>query len=104
MQEFREVLLNKKEELLRRIHNISKHAGITLDQDAKEASIELQNDEVLQGLDEEARHELELIDKSLDRIEKGTYSKCCSCYEDIPLARLKANPFADRCIECAAAS
>jgi DnaK suppressor protein len=39
----------------------------------------------------------------LDQIKNGTYGTCVSCTEEIPLARLKAYPFADRCIRCATA-
>lgn len=103
-EEFRKILLDKKAELERRITNIGKHAGKPLDSDSKEASIELQNDEVLQGLDDEAREELLAIQKALLRIDKNTYSQCASCQETIPIERLRANPFSDTCIDCARAA
>lgn len=46
---------------------------------------------------------LEKIDFALERIENGTYEKCASCGETIPLERLKAKPSASLCVGCQAA-
>lgn len=46
--------------------------------------------------------ELEAIDAALDRIADGTYGVCEDCGCDIPTARLHANPFTARCIDCQA--
>lgn len=43
---------------------------------------------------------LEQIDSALDRLERGEYGVCEECEEDIPMARLTAQPFARFCIEC----
>jgi hypothetical protein len=40
----------------------------------------------------------------LDQIKNGTYGICVDCGETIPMARLEAYPFADRCIRCATAA
>jgi DnaK suppressor protein len=40
------------------------------------------------------------IDTALARIDDGTYGTCVSCGNEIPLARLEANPWATLCIEC----
>ena len=101
MQEFKEVLLGKKQELERRIKNIGKHQVLN-EKSSDEAAIEMQNDEVLQGLDDGARAELEAIDNALARIENQTYDICVGCGLKIPLKRLEANPFSKQCIDCAA--
>ena len=44
--------------------------------------------------------ELEAIDAALDRIADGTYGVCEDCGCDIPTARLHANPFTARCVDC----
>ena len=44
--------------------------------------------------------ELNLIDAALARIADGTYGVCEDCACDIPAARLHANPFTARCIDC----
>ena len=40
------------------------------------------------------------IEKSLERIERGSYGECESCGEEIGLERLRARPVAVRCIDC----
>ena len=44
--------------------------------------------------------ELRMIDSALQRISAGTYGHCIDCGKDIPLARLQAEPTAERDIEC----
>ena len=40
------------------------------------------------------------IDAVIRRHKAGTYGRCFGCGEEIPLARLKAYPFAQRCAPC----
>ena len=42
------------------------------------------------------------IDEALQRVDEGTYGTCVECDQDIAEARLKALPFAVRCVECQA--
>lgn len=44
--------------------------------------------------------ELRQVEAALARIEEGTYGFCMDCGQDIPLARLRATPAAERCILC----
>lgn len=44
--------------------------------------------------------ELDAIDAALARIADGTYGVCEDCGCDIPPARLHANPFTTRCVDC----
>jgi RNA polymerase-binding protein DksA len=44
--------------------------------------------------------ELRMIDSALQRIEAGTYGNCVDCGQPIPLARLKAEPTAERDVQC----
>jgi len=50
--------------------------------------------------DEAMKSELEKIEKALTAIESGTYGFCMNCQKEIPLARLRAYPQADTCINC----
>jgi RNA polymerase-binding transcription factor len=43
---------------------------------------------------------LALIDEALRRLEAGTYGECAECGTEIPAARLKALPFAVKCVNC----
>ena len=40
------------------------------------------------------------IDAAIRRHKAGTYGRCLGCGEEIPLARLEAYPFAQRCAPC----
>lgn len=44
--------------------------------------------------------ELRAIDAALDAIGDGSYGMCADCGEEIPAARLKAQPLAVRCVAC----
>lgn len=44
--------------------------------------------------------ELRMIDSALQRITAGTYGDCVDCGQSIPVARLQAEPTAERCIQC----
>jgi DnaK suppressor protein len=71
--------------------------------DSQEQAQELENAEVVDALGNEARMELSRVARALDQIKNGTYGICVTCNAEIPIARLKAQPFADRCIRCATA-
>ena len=49
---------------------------------------------------ENDRVELERIERAISRIENGSYGKCETCEKVIPMTRLKAIPWATRCIAC----
>ncbi len=70
--------------------------------DSQERAQQSQNDEVLEDLSEHDRHDIAEIRHALGRIDLGTYGFCERCTEQIPLARLKALPFARLCVGCAA--
>jgi len=40
------------------------------------------------------------IQKTISKLENGTYGTCDACGIDIPYERLKLRPVADLCIEC----
>lgn len=44
--------------------------------------------------------QIRAIDQALERIAKGEYGTCSDCGEPIGANRLKANPMAQRCLEC----
>jgi len=99
----REDLLRRQQELKGRVDAIAQGAGrgTPLDPDFEEQAVERQNDEVLDALDEAARRELAEIGSALARMERGEYGVCQTCGEAIPVPRLRAVPFASRCVSCA---
>ena len=100
-EDIRAQLLAKQEELNRRLENIKSNITRGRSADSQEQAQELENAEVVDALGNEARHELHLIAKALDQIKNGNYGHCVDCGSQIPAARLKAQPFAERCIDCA---
>jgi len=44
--------------------------------------------------------ELRMLDHARERIADGSYGTCIDCGQDIGFARLRANPAAERCIQC----
>ena len=44
--------------------------------------------------------ELRMLDAARQRIAEGSYGTCIECGQDIGFARLRANPGAERCIQC----
>lgn len=99
--EIRTELLAKQAELSKRLENIKSNITRGRSADSQEQAQELENAEVVDALGNEARLELHLIAKALDQIKNGTYGDCVDCGRTIPQARLKAQPFAERCIDCA---
>jgi RNA polymerase-binding protein DksA len=53
---------------------------------------------------ERLARDLKLIDRALEDIDAGRYGTCVECKEPIAAKRLKALPFATRCVECQAKS
>jgi DnaK suppressor protein len=71
--------------------------GLALD-DPEKALVDLMGDTDMILL-ENRRDELEAIEEALNRIEEGFYGICADCGQRIPARRLKALPFAVRCVE-----
>ncbi|MBZ9567889.1 TraR/DksA family transcriptional regulator [Modicisalibacter tunisiensis] len=84
-----------------RLHAYREHKTRALDRDADEQSLEIENDEVVERLDEEAFAELEQVDRALARIADGEGDRCEACGEAIDARRLQALPMATLCIDCA---
>ena len=40
------------------------------------------------------------INEALGRLDAGEYGSCCECAGEIPERRLRAQPFAVRCLQC----
>ena len=63
------------------------------------AQIDLQ-EEVVLGVLESRKEELEGISQALWRMEHGEYGKCIECGRWICLERLQVRPWASYCLEC----
>jgi RNA polymerase-binding transcription factor len=100
----RDQLLAKQTELARRLERLKENLTAGRSADSQEQAQELENAEVVDALGNEARTEFRQIARALDQIKNNTYGICIDCGETIPMARLEAQPFADRCIRCATAA
>src|SRR5215471_13547816 len=92
--QIQEQLLAKQAELTHRLERIKENLTAGRSADSQEQAQELENAEVVDALGNEARNEM----------KNDTYGVCVDCGETIPMARLTAHPFADRCIRCATAA
>lgn len=101
--EIRNALITKRDELTVRLENIKQNITGGRSADSQEQAQELENAEVVDALGNETRLELSKIARALDQITNDAFGVCLNCNEEIPLARLKAHPFADLCIRCATA-
>ncbi|MFI5323484.1 MAG: TraR/DksA family transcriptional regulator [Thermodesulfobacteriota bacterium] len=94
----------RKGELEDRLNRVENSLRKTYAKDWQEQSIERENDEVVQALDESIRNELVLVNTALARVDKDDYGICAICGDPIPVARLEALPYTDRCVSCASES
>ena len=85
--EIRQALEEKKQELTLRLERI--HAK------------QLEDNEVVDALGNEARIELRKISAALQRLDSGDYGICVECGLPIKEGRLKVHPYANECIDCA---
>lgn len=90
-------------ELNDRLKNVEEALDVTADPDLEDQAIELQDDEVLEGLGRAGEREIQLLGDALARISKGTYGICKTCGEEISTERLDIIPHAVLCRNCAGA-
>ncbi len=103
LERFRETLLEQKMQILAHsrqmlageVHVDSDDLPDEIDNAVSESSLSFTG-----RMRERERGLLAKIERSLERIERGSYGECESCGEEIGLERLRARPVADRCIHC----
>lgn len=101
LQALREELERKKKELSARLDRISANLRRGYEADSKERAKQLEDNEVVDALGNEARAEIAKISAALQRMDSGDYGNCVECGMQIEEGRLRAYPYADECIECA---
>ena len=100
----RDTLLALRNEYTKRTQALDKdlhHKEEAVEKDFAEQATQLENQQVLEALDDEAKYQLGQIDSALQRIDAGSYGICASCGEKIAASRLEAVPYATHCIQCA---
>jgi RNA polymerase-binding protein DksA len=94
-------LQRKKSELTARLERISLNLRRGYEADSKERAKQLEDNEVVDALGNEARAELVKISAALQRMDRGDFGICVECGLPINPGRIEAYPYADECIECA---
>lgn len=109
--QFRDALLDERQRVEHALATLrDDHAG-SLDDEVEEVSPTADNHlgetasatlgrEIDYTLGDNAEQVISEIDAALERIEDGSYGTCSNCGEEIPSARLEANPWASLCIDC----
>lgn len=103
LEQFRETLLEQKMQIVSHarqmltgeVHADSDDLPDELDSAVSESSLSFTG-----RMRERERGLLAKIERSLERIERGSYGQCESCGEEIGLERLRARPVAEFCIDC----
>ena len=90
--------------LLRRVGRIEGDLRSVRDRDSEERAAELENDDVLEGLDAMTLAEVREIRAALTRIDRGQFGICSACGRPISRERLAVVPTAVTCIACAPTS
>ncbi|MGQ4877628.1 TraR/DksA family transcriptional regulator [Billgrantia sp. LNSP4103-1] len=104
MEKRQELLEALRDELVERVDRYKVHKmrlENPLDRDMEEQAIELENEDVIDALEEEAEEELGQVLHALERIEEGEGDLCERCDEPIDPRRLEAIPYATLCVDCA---
>ncbi len=99
----REILINRRDALrqvlagdLSQLKELSKQTS----GDVVDAALDSAQDEINSQLAEVESRELALIENALEQMRNGQYGLCEGCNVKIPIARLRALPYATMCIEC----
>ena len=100
-KELRHVLEQKKTELTTRLERINANLRRGYEADSKERAKQLEDNEVVDALGNEAREELSKISAAMQRLDAGEYGICVECGLPINEGRLEVYPYADECIDCA---
>ncbi len=94
-----------KAQLSEHLHGQSRveRAADVASQDSDDAPQRLPEREISMALTDHERRELEAVTAALRRIDDEKFGSCVDCGDDIPFDRLKAEPWATRCVDCEAA-
>ncbi len=93
-------LMKRHNKLEDHLHNRDREVP----QDSAERATFRENDEVLEALDDQARHQIKDIRAALKRLDDQSYGVCLTCGDDINPRRLEVLPAAPLCTSCATES
>lgn len=107
LKQFRQQLIERLTELYRTVHQDIREAPI-LDLFTQEESPRDEGDESLRdqlrdlrlSLREQDARLAQTIEGALMRMAEGTFGRCVECGNKIEIGRLRAVPWAARCVDC----
>lgn len=102
-QEFRKILAEKKESIVRKLSEVineSKEVETNVAQDVVDKAESSYTKEFLLSLSNGERDQLMLIDEALRRLDKDDFGICQNCGKEIGKKRLTNLPWAAYCIDC----
>ena len=104
IEEMKEYLLKEREEILASLRKNDEEYAETLansiPKDFADLASYSTDRDMLEFIGENNVKKLQKIDSALERVREGKYGRCITCKEQIPEDRLKALPYALKCIQC----
>ena len=99
---FRNTLEEQRRNLLTKINRSNEEVQTAekMPADIAELWTETASREDMFARADSSRRLLRLVEAAIVRIQQGTFGDCTECQEPISLTRLKAIPWASRCISC----
>jgi DnaK suppressor protein len=112
MDEIKQKLLTDKENIISQLKSVTRETSFDKDKvqtkwqnlgsKDEDNAVEVADFQDNISLEKNLEISLEKIEKSLKRLEDGTYGQCEKCGQAIEEARLKAYPEASVCLNCTA--
>jgi DnaK suppressor protein len=103
LKKFKDILTGRRDEIVSAA-DAQKDQGIGFSADDLPDEVDLASSEAEQSMNLRLRDRervlLKKIEKTLKKIDDGTYGVCEQCGEEIGLKRLEARPVTDLCIRC----
>ncbi len=104
IEEMKKFLLQEREEIIASIQKNDEEYTETIEgslpKDFADIASYNTDRDMMEFIGENNIKKLQKIDSALDRIHTGKYGKCLKCNEMIADERLKALPYALKCIRC----
>ena len=102
-EELREQLMEQRQEIMDLYEHDLREGQRASDEgseDVVDRANSAYNREFMFSLSGTERDTLFMIEEALGRLDDGGFGTCSNCENDIPVARLKAVPWARYCIDC----
>jgi DnaK suppressor protein len=94
LQHYKTLISDRLKELGVRLHEIDTELGVLKPADWEEQAIDIEDDQVLEGLGLAAQKEVTLLQQGLAWISDKSYGICVKCGDHISQDRLNAVPYA----------